>query len=134
MRRSVEAALVERLADRGDAAIHHVRRRDEVGAGHRVRQRRLRELLDGDVVEDLVALDDAAVAVRGVFAEADVGHHEQVAHLALERAHRGLHRRIGIGRGEPSGSFFSGRPNRITAGTPSAFAAAASLTASSTDS
>ena len=77
--RALEAALVERLADRRDAAVHHVRRRHEVGAGHRVRQRRLRQLRDGRVVEDLVALDDAAVAVRGVLAEADVGHHEQVA-------------------------------------------------------
>ena len=33
----LEAALVERPPNRADAAVHHVRRRDDIGAGHRVR-------------------------------------------------------------------------------------------------
>jgi hypothetical protein len=41
---------------------------------------------------------DAAVAVIGVLAEADVGHHEHVVHLALDRANRRLHRRFRIVR------------------------------------
>jgi hypothetical protein len=40
----VEPALVERLADGSDAAVHHVGRGDEVGAGRGVRERRLHEL------------------------------------------------------------------------------------------
>ena len=75
----LEAALVERLPDGGDAAVHHVGRRDEVGAGDGVRERGLHEVRDRDVVDDLLAVDDAAVAVRGVLAQADVGDHDQVA-------------------------------------------------------
>ena len=33
------ARLLERVADRADAPVHHVRRRDDVGAGLGVRQR-----------------------------------------------------------------------------------------------
>jgi hypothetical protein len=93
----LEPALVERLPDRAHAAVHHVRGSHEVGAGGGVRQRRLHQLRDGHVVDDLLAVEDAAVAVRGVLAEAHVGDHHQVGHLALERAHGGLHRRLRIG-------------------------------------
>ena len=48
----VEALLVERLADGVDPAVHHVRRRDHVGAGARVRQRLLGEQVEGRVVVD----------------------------------------------------------------------------------
>ena len=72
------AALVERLADRADPAVHHVRRRDDVGAGRRMRDGRAHELLDRRIVGDLVVDDDAAVAVVGVLAEADVGDDEHV--------------------------------------------------------
>ena len=81
---------------RADAAVHHVRRRDDVGAGGRVRQRGAHQLLDGRVVGDLVVDDDAAVAVDGVLAQADVGDDEQVRDLALDRADRALHRRLRI--------------------------------------
>ncbi len=70
------AALVERLADGADAAVHHVRRRDDVGAGGGVRDGRSHELLDRRIVGDLVVDDDAAVAVVGVLAQADVGDDE----------------------------------------------------------
>jgi hypothetical protein len=56
-------ALVERLANRRHAAVHHVRRRHDVGAGDRMRQRRPGQLVDSRVVDDLVSLDDAAVTV-----------------------------------------------------------------------
>ena len=45
-------------------AVHHVGGRHEVGAGDGVRQRRVGHVGNGDVVEDLLALEDAAVAVR----------------------------------------------------------------------
>ena len=55
--------------------------------------------------------------------------------LLLERAHRGLHGRLRVvRRRSPLSSFASGSPNSSTPGTPSALAAAASLTTSSTDS
>ena len=43
-------AIFERLADRADAAVHHVARRDHVGAGFGMRQRLLHQRFDGDVV------------------------------------------------------------------------------------
>ena len=50
----VEAALVERLADCADTAVHHVRRSDDVSSGDRVRHRRAHQLLDRRVVHDLL--------------------------------------------------------------------------------
>ena len=40
-------------ADRGDAAVHHVARRDRVGAGLDVRDRGARDQLERGVVVDL---------------------------------------------------------------------------------
>ena len=71
------AGLVERPADRGHAAVHHVGGRDDVGAGPGVRQRDPREQRERRVVVDVAVADDAAVAVRGVLVEADVGHDER---------------------------------------------------------
>ena len=85
------ALLVELVADRPDPAVHHVARRDRVGAGLGVGDRRFRQQLDGDVVVDLAVADEAAVAVRGVLAEADVGDHRQVGVGLLQRPHRHLH-------------------------------------------
>ena len=128
------AALVERLADRADASVHHVRRRDDVGAGRRVRDGGAHELLDRRIVRDLVVDDDAAVAVVGVLAEADVGDHEDVGTLALDArgpptAPAPRDRRPPI-RCRPSG-----RAARTAArcGCRRPCAAAASRTASSTD-
>ncbi len=85
-------------ADRGDAAIHHVRRRDDVCAGHGVRERRLCQVHHGDVVDDVLSLDDAAMAMRRVLAQADVGDDDQVLDLAFERANRVLDRSVGVRR------------------------------------
>ena len=74
----LEAALVERLADRADAAVHHVGRRDDVGAGRGVRQRRAHQLLDGGVVDDLIVDQMPQWPCDGVLAQADVGHDQQV--------------------------------------------------------
>ena len=93
------------------------------------------ELLDGRVVGDLLVDEDAAVAVRRVLAQADVGDDQQVRDLALDRAHRATAPAPPDRRPpDPTASLSSGRPNSSTPGTPSAFAAAASFTASSTDS
>ena len=47
-------------------------------------------------LSDLLADQDAAVAVRRVLAQADVGDDQQAGHLALERADGRLHGRFGI--------------------------------------
>jgi hypothetical protein len=56
-----------------------------------VRHGHTRQQLERGVVPDLAPLDDAAVAVRRVLAEADVGHHEQVLARGPDGAHRLLH-------------------------------------------
>ena len=65
--------------------------RDRVGAGLGVGDRGFGQQLDRDVVVDLAVADEAAVAVRGVLAEADVGDHGQVGVGLLQRPHRHLH-------------------------------------------
>ena len=85
------ALLVELEADRPDPAVHHVAGRDRVGAGLGVGDRGFRDQLDAEVVLDLaVGVGDAAVAVRGVLAEADVGDHGEVGVRVLQRPHRHL--------------------------------------------
>ena len=64
-------------ADGGDAAIHHVAGRDDVGAGAGKAGGGAGKQVEGGVVVDFEAVcsfdHHAAVAVAGVFAEADVG-------------------------------------------------------------
>ena len=78
------------LADRADAAVHHVARRDGVGAGFDVADGRPREQLERLVVRDLAVADHAAVAVRGVLAEADVGDEDELRVLGAHRPQRPL--------------------------------------------
>ena len=78
-RRVGEAVVVERRADRADAAVHHVARRDDVGPGARLRERGARQQLDrGVVVDAAVGAQQAAVAVARVLAQAEVGDDQQV--------------------------------------------------------
>ena len=77
---------VERPADGADAAVHHVGGRDDVGAGLGLDQALHHELLDGGVVDDLVAGHDAVMAVAGVGIERDVGDEAEVGHRRLDRA------------------------------------------------
>src|SRR4051812_47842200 len=71
-RRVQEIGGIERLANLTDAKIHHVGWCNHVCAGARVGYRCLREKLDGGIVKDASAFQQAAVAVRGVLAEADI--------------------------------------------------------------
>ncbi len=87
----------ERLADRADAPVHHVGRRDDVDAGLGVRQRLLDQRLQGRVVGDVaVGVEQAVLAVAGVGIERDVGDHAELGMRVLERAHRALHQAVGI--------------------------------------
>ena len=86
----LEAVVVERLADRADAAVHHVARRDDVGAGLGVADRGAGEQLEAPVVVDVAVDDDAAVAVRRVLAEADVGEQDELREARPQRAQRDL--------------------------------------------
>ena len=74
--------------------------RDGVGAGGRVGDGGLGQQLDRQVVVDGPLADDAAVAVRGVLAHADVGDHDEVGVGLLQRAHRHLdHALVVVGAG-----------------------------------
>ena len=81
-----------------------------MGARLRVRDRHAREQLERRVVLHLAVLDDAAVAVRGVLAQAHVRHHQQLLAGRADRADRLLHDAVVgvalgaervLGRGQP---------------------------------
>ena len=83
------ARPLERLADRADAAVHHVRRRDDVGAGLGLDQRLLDQDRDGVVVEHIArVVDDPVMAVRGIGIERDVGEHADLRRRVLDRLDR----------------------------------------------
>ena len=90
-------ASFERVADGADAAVHHVARRDDVGAGLGVRQRLLHQRVDRDVVDDVAGVvDDAVLPVRRERVERDVGDHAELGHGFLDRAHGALREAFGI--------------------------------------
>ena len=63
-----------------------------------MRQRGAHELTDGRVVDNRPVDQQAAVAMIGVLAEADVGDDQRAWHLALDGANGRLHRRLRIVR------------------------------------
>jgi len=73
-----------------------------------MRDGRLREQLEGHVVEHLAVLHDAAVAVVHVLAQADVGDHEQVRELVLDRPHGHLDDALGVVGSRGRGIFVGG--------------------------
>ena len=92
------------VANRRHAAIHHVGRRHDIGARARVAHRHVDERRQRLVVQDGAVLEDAAMAVIRVRAQADVGHDDQlVAEFALEPLAGFLHRAVGRGRGRAIG-------------------------------
>jgi hypothetical protein len=81
----VEPHVVEAGAQRGDAPVHHVARGDGVGARLGVDDRGAREQGQGGVVHHVtLRVQHAAVAVAGVFAEADIGPHQEIRQLGLQ--------------------------------------------------
>ena len=70
--------------------------------------------VDGRVVDDLVAVDDAAVAVRGVLAQADVGHDDAGRGTSRFSARTAVCTGAsGSAASEPVGVLLSGRPNSM---------------------
>ena len=76
---------------RRHAAVHHVGRRDGVGARARVRDGDARQQRQRGVVVDLALVQHAAGAVRGVLAQAHVGQDRQPGRRAADGANRALH-------------------------------------------
>ena len=78
-RNILEAFAVQPPADRADHAVHHTGRRDHIGAGLGGDNRLLCQILQRlIVVHHAFGGDHAAVAVRGVFAETGIGHHQRI--------------------------------------------------------
>ena len=81
----MKTVLVENLADRRDPPIHHIRGRDHVSAGARVGQRFPGEQLERAVVVDVAIFDNTTMPMVRVLAKADVGNHEQLRKLVIDR-------------------------------------------------
>ncbi|OQC23584.1 MAG: hypothetical protein BWX71_02025 [Deltaproteobacteria bacterium ADurb.Bin072] len=97
----LEPVLVELLPDDTDTSVHHVRGGDDVCAGPGMGECHGREHLQGIVVADLsLVVEDAAVAVVRVLAEAHVGHDQELRGGILDAAHGLLHHAVlVVGRG-----------------------------------
>ena len=82
----MKSAASRRLADRADAAVHHVGRRDDVAAGFRLHQRLLDQNRDGLVVENDAVAQQAVMAVAGKGIERDVAEDADLGHFLLDGA------------------------------------------------
>ena len=89
---------VERGADRADAAVHHVGRRDHVDAGLGLHQRLTGQHRQRLVVGDVAVADHAVMAMVGVGIERDVADQAELGELALEQARGLAHQVVGVRR------------------------------------
>lgn len=98
-------ACTQGRTDPDETTHHHVTGRHDVGAGARLADGLLAELIDGDVVQDFSVLHDAVVALVGVGVQGDVGADDAVGVLVLDHAERagddalrvvGLHAEVGL--------------------------------------
>ena len=81
------ARLVERGADGGDTAVHHVGRRDDIAAGVCLAHGLAAERLNCLVIHDLAIAQDAVMAVVGERVERDIADDAEVRAGILDRAH-----------------------------------------------
>ena len=91
-----EAFFIQGLADGGDAAVHHVRRGDDVGTGFGLTDGDFVEQFQRGVVIDVVVFDLAAVTVVGVLAEADVADDDHVRQGFLDGPDGALDRALRV--------------------------------------
>ena len=124
---SIAPLGIERAADGADPPVHHVGRRDDVAARLRLDQRLLDQDLNGLVVEDFAAPQQAVMAVAGIGIERDIAEDADVGHFLLdgadgaadeivrvERLGAGLVAQAGVGIGEQgdAGNVAAGPPVR----------------------
>ena len=82
-----DAGFDELEFDGADAAVVHVGWCDAMGAGFGVGHCDVADAVDGElVVQAAVVAEDAAVAVGGIFAQADVGDDEELGKAGAEEA------------------------------------------------
>ena len=87
---------IQFLANGAHAAIHHVGRRNDVRAGFHLGQCGLGQKRQGGIIVDFTILDQPAMAVAGVFVQADIADDHQVRQGLLHRAHGALHDAVRI--------------------------------------
>ena len=80
------AVRFQRVADRADAAVHHVGRGDDVAAGLRLHEGLGDQLFDGGVIGDAIAVEHAVMAVRGEGVERDIADHTDIGRGVLDGA------------------------------------------------
>src|SRR5690349_20878895 len=73
-------------------------------------------MADGDVVEDLLATEHAAMAVRRVLAQADIGDDDEPWDLALDRAYGALDGSVRVRGLRALGVLAAGNPEEDHAG------------------
>ena len=104
--------LRQRFADRTDAAVHHVARRDDIRARLDVARSGSREQLERVVVLDLAVPQDAAMPVARVLTQADVGDERQVRHLGPKGSQGALDDPVGVPRARSFLVLFLGDPEQ----------------------
>ena len=96
---SVKPCRSSCCANGAHPAVHHVAGRDDVRAGLGVAGSGAREEFQSGIVQNRgarwSALHDAAMAVRHVFAKADIGDDQQLRQFSFQGAHRLLHDAVG---------------------------------------
>ena len=93
-----EAVRFERRPDRADAAIHHVRRREDVAAGLGLDQRLMDQQLERPVVVDLAVDQETVMAVAGVGVERHVADDADLRHRLLDGPRRPADQIAGVER------------------------------------
>src|SRR5260370_9958699 len=94
----LEFVFVQDFANGAHPPIHHVGWGNDVGAGARVRERLLGKNRHGGVICHFTVLDDAAVPMVGVFAEAHVRYDKKFQICLANRFNGALHYAIGTER------------------------------------
>ena len=97
---------VQGRTNRLDAAVHHIGWSDDVGSRLRVRQSDAAEQFQRRIVVDLaIRIENSAVAMVGVLAAAEVGHHKHLRQLPLDGANRPLDDSVAVVTARRDGVF-----------------------------
>ena len=87
---------LERLPDRPDAPVHHVRGPDDVGAGLGLEDGHAHQRRHRLVVQDHSVAHQPVVTERVVGVERDIGHHRHLGHRRLDRPDRPVGQVAGV--------------------------------------
>ena len=101
--------LLQRIADRADSAVHHVRGRNDIGAGCGVGKRLLNQRIHGFVVGDIIVLiQQTVLAVTGVRIQRHIGNHAELGQPLFQCPYRALNEPLRIPCFPAIGGLLSG--------------------------